>query len=120
MEVVKETPAEPVDTGSEQPKLSREQRRAMDRIRSEVDQMYDRLCAQFFDFFIDNDPESEAVEQKAKELSSKWKVFCHRKNIVKELHGAIENFCTATIKEYKKAKDGAIEVPNRPEQAPAV
>jgi len=47
--------------------------------------MLNKLVSQFYDVFMENDPDSEAVSTIRKQVIAKWKMYCIQKNLVKEV-----------------------------------
>lgn len=72
-----ETKEAPVKTEPpKQPTISRAQRRFNDRVEAVAQKTFDQLAEKFLEFFLANDPESDAVMEKAKEVVAKWKMIC--------------------------------------------
>jgi hypothetical protein len=87
--------------------LSRAQRRAMERIDSEVKDVFTRLSNQFFNFLMDSDnPSEEELRSKLKEVNSKWIVSCRRLNVKEEFHKMLNQQCDAMISDYLTTKNG--------------
>lgn len=84
-------------------KLSREQRRAIERVNQEVSDTLAKLVNIWWEFFLNNDPESEAVKAKQKEVSAKWKVYCSRRKVKAELFSLADRSISDLIEEYRKA-----------------
>lgn len=84
---------------------SRRQKRLHQRIEDEAKEMHARLIKIFFDFFIEHDPNSDEVKAKAKDLSTKWKSFCHNRQLIKEAHSLVQDNCDAIIKQYNDQKN---------------
>jgi len=82
-------------------KLTREQRRHFERIKKEVDFQYAKLASSFFDYFIDNDPESIDVLNKEKEVIRKWKMYCGKMRLNPEIFDAMKKHCDEVRKDYK-------------------
>lgn len=84
--------------------LTREQRRARERLNEEVTEMINRLVRQWYQFFINNDPDSEVVKNKQKEVSAKWRMFCRMRHLKVEAFPLVDKSIAGFIEEYKKAK----------------
>jgi hypothetical protein len=97
--LVPETPVE-----KEQKPLTREQRRARERLNKEAGDMIARLVNQWYEFFLDNDPDSKEVQDKQKEVSAKWRMYCQRRHLKPEILPLIDKSIDKLIDEYKKAK----------------
>lgn len=89
-------------------RFTRQQERAIERLRKEADQLHQQLAHKFISFFLNADePEGDWVQDKIKELSAKWKQYCHRNKIKPEFHNSIKDFCLKYIGEFKAEKDKA-------------
>src|SRR5688500_10464207 len=87
-------------------KYTRAQLRAGERLKEQADLLHRQLCGRFVHFFMNSDePEGNEVLNKAKELSAKWKMFCHREHIKPEFHNSIADFCKKYLEDYKATKD---------------
>jgi len=86
--------------------LTREQRRYKERIESEAKAQLDRLTENYYEFFMDNDPESEEVAKKHKECNAKWKMYCHARNLMPSALDAFERQATVLHDKYKKELAG--------------
>jgi hypothetical protein len=74
--------------------LTREQRRHVERVEKEALQVLNQLQDQFLKSVLDsNDPEGEAMIERADQISAKWKVYCHRKGLLPSAHQMIYDFC---------------------------
>lgn len=83
--------------------LTREQRRARERTSKEITDMINSLVRQWYNFFIENDPESDEVMLKAEEVSAKWKMYCHRKKLKPEALDLVSKTIVGLMEEYQKA-----------------
>ncbi len=90
----------PVD--KEKP-LTREQRRFKDRVESEATLQLNTFISRFYEFFMDNDPESEEVTKKRKELSAKWKMYCGRKNFKAEAFPLFDTAAQKIVDQFNEA-----------------
>lgn len=82
--------------------LTREQKRYKERIEKEAMSQLNTFVTKFYEFFMDTDPESPLIEAKKKELSAKWKMYCHHKKLSKQALGLCEGNCEAIIEKYKE------------------
>ena len=89
--------------------MTRAQRRIQERIQADAKNMHARLVNNFYEFFIDHDPESEEVESKQKEVVAKWKMFCKQRQLIAQAYNVVGDNCELIRKEYKEA--------NGPDQA---
>jgi hypothetical protein len=89
----------------EERKLSREQRRYQDRVNEDAGRVYEILARKFFQFFIENDPESDAVAQKAKEVVAKWRMYCGKNRLTEKAFTLMQAHCDLVIQQYKEAKN---------------
>lgn len=83
-------------------KLNRHQLRTVERIKEEADKLHERLCHKYVTFFMENEPHSFEVEEYAKQLSAKWKVFCHHNRINKDYHESVKKFIEEHNKKYNE------------------
>lgn len=85
---------------------SRAQLRAAERIKEEADQLHRSLCGKFIQFFNNSDePLGVDVHNKIKELSAKWKTYCHTKKIKVEFHDSIKDWCEKYLEDFKAEKE---------------
>lgn len=98
-----------------EPKLSRQQKRIIERANDEANAMHKRLVNQFAEFFIDNDPEGDEVEAKQKEVNAKWRVFCKNRNLLPEVFGLVDMSCNKFREQFNQELNGTI-----PEGSPQV
>lgn len=89
--------------------LTREQRRAMDRLNKEVGDIIARLVNQWYEFFLDNDPDSEEVKTKQKEVSAKWRMYCKRKHLKAEAFTIVDKSITQLMEEYHEYQKARAE-----------
>lgn len=85
-------------------KLTREQRRARERINKEVSDIIDRLVSQWYEVFMNNDPASDVVREKAEEVSAKWKMYCRRRGLKPQALDIVSKSIADLMEEYKKEK----------------
>lgn len=84
--------------------LTRQQRRFQERINKEVSDTLQKLTIKFYDFFMDNDPESDAVIKKQKELSAKWKMYCKRASLIDAAFELFDKNADKILTDYKTQK----------------
>lgn len=82
--------------------LTREQRRYKERVERDAMVQLNSFVSKFYEFFMDNDPESPEIEAKRKELSAKWKMYCHHKNLSAKALPLCDNNCQSIIDKYKE------------------
>lgn len=80
--------------------LTREQRRFKERIEKEAMARLNALVEKFYEFFMENDPESEAVAAKKKELSAKWKMYVHDRRLNKDAAELFDGAAQKVINKY--------------------
>lgn len=86
-------------------KLTREQRRFIERIEREAKEVHSTLANKFNDFFFTHDnPEGTEVLDKVAQLDTQWRLFCRRKQLNKEALPAMHDYCHALLNEYKEVK----------------
>lgn len=91
--------------------LNRKQKRHQERVSAEAKEVYTKLTAKFLEYFIYSDsPTEQAIIDKMDEFDRKWKVYCHQKNLNKEVYGIVNDYMTKVIKQYsemnEKKEDG--------------
>lgn len=91
----------------EDKKLTREQRRIQERISNEAQQAYSKLAKSYFDFFIDNDPDSEPVKLKAKEVIHKWRMYCKHRNLIPKVYDQMLMYVNQVEKDYNYSEANA-------------
>lgn len=87
--------------------LTREQRRIKERVNKEVSTTLARLTLKFYEFFMDNDPSGKELLDKQKELSTKWKMYCHRMNLIDEALPLFDKNADKILDDYKKQSEVA-------------
>lgn len=88
---------------------SRAQLRARQRIEDEAKSVYTQLTEKFFKYFLECDePESDEVKDKIREFSSKWKMYCHKNNLLPKAYPIVEQYCDEVIKRFIEAKTNNI------------
>lgn len=84
------------------PSMTREQRRTKERIEKEARTQLDKFLNSFYEFFNENDPDSETVAQKRKELNAKWKMYCHARRLLPAALTALDTQIQVIVDSYKK------------------
>lgn len=87
--------------------LTWEQRRFKERIEKEAMFQLNSFVSKFYEFFMEHEPESEEVKTKQKELSAKWKMYCHNKKLSQKALGLVDDNCQRIISEYKSELEKA-------------
>lgn len=87
------------------PTLTRQQRREADRINKDAQDVYSRLAIQLYHFFMENNPESEEMAAKEKEILAKWKMYCSKRGLTDEAKGIIQQYIDQLHREYNEAKN---------------
>lgn len=96
-------PAEPKKLTKEQQKQQDRMREMMAKVNARADLQYRQLQDRFMDFFMASDnPEGDAVQQKIKQLSSQWKIYCASKNLRPEIFDSIKKYCDKIVEEFKQ------------------
>lgn len=91
---------------------SRQQRRLIERIENEARATHERLAQRFMDFFINHDdPEGEAVQDKIRQISAQWRLYCASKRLTPESYVSMDTFMDAVLKQYQATKDNAASPP---------
>lgn len=93
-----------VQESKAQKHLTARQRKAIEQANNQANQIVQRLVNSWYDFFLDNDPESEEVKAKHKEVSAKWKMYCKRRNLKAEVYNLVDESIKKLIEEYQKER----------------
>lgn len=101
------SPDEPV-TVQPEPKLTRQQKRMVERANDEANAMHRRLVNQFAEVFIDGDPNSDEVADKQKEVNAKWRMFCKNRNLLPEVHSLVDLSCNKFREQFNNELNGTI------------
>lgn len=91
----------------EEKKLSRKQIRYKERVEKEAMMQLNHFVSKFYEFFMENEPESPEIQAKQKELSAKWKMYVHNKGLSTKALGLCEENCQKIIDQYKEQLKGA-------------
>jgi len=104
---VKEPETVNPESVKQEPKLTREQRRAIDRINKEANEQHKRLVNQFYEFFMDADVASDAydIQEKKREVSAKWKMYCKNRSLSAEVLPMVEKTCDEILKQFDEIKN---------------
>lgn len=93
-------PDEPEVEQPKEQKLNRQQRRIVERANDEANRMHARLVNQFAEFFIDNDPSSDAVIDKQADINAKWRMYCKNRNLLPEVFSLVDQSCNKFREQY--------------------
>lgn len=73
------------------------------QVKRQAMQTLNKLVSQFYEVFMDNDPEHELVAQKRKQIVAKWKMYCHQKNLVLEVALPMaDEACKSIVDKYNQ------------------
>lgn len=82
----------------------------MERINQHASTTFVSLAEQFRTAFMENDPTSDEVAAKQKEVDAKWRVYCKNRALLPEALPKIKEFCESLRKEYEAELNAVIEV----------
>lgn len=82
--------------------LTRLQRRYKERVEKEAMAQLNSLVSKFYEFFMENDPESQLIQDKKKELSAKWRMYVSHKGLSLKALGLCDSNCQSIIDKYKE------------------
>lgn len=88
----------------EEKKLTRQQRRAMERINQRAQITYVKFCERYSEFFMENDPDGEEVKDKEKEINAKWVMYCRSNQLTTESEQEIKKFFERMHEQYNKTR----------------
>jgi len=88
----------------EEPKLTRQQRRVMERINQRAQLTYVKFCEQYSAFFMEHDPDGEEVKEKEKEINAKWVMYCRSNQLTEESEIKVKEFFGRMHDEYNKTR----------------
>ena len=72
-------------------KMTREQIRVKERIEAEANRVYQQLAEKFLSFMVEcEDPEGPEVEEKKKQISAQWRLYCTRKQLLPVAYPVID------------------------------
>lgn len=91
----------------EKTKLTREQKRSIDRANQEVMKIFDSFAEKFFNFFVNHDePNSFDVIDKLKTMDAQWRLYCKKRNLKVHAFPMFKEYAENLMKEYKEFKNG--------------
>lgn len=91
--------------GPEKPALSRAQRRQIERIEEECQQVHQTLANNFLSFMVTHEnPTDEVLAEKAKQIDSQWRVFARQRHLHVKMFDLLKKYCSDLIEEFKKSK----------------
>jgi hypothetical protein len=65
--------------------------------------MLNKLVSQFYEVFMENDPEDQIVTNKRKQIVAKWKMYCHQKKLVLEVAIPMaDEACKSIVDKYNE------------------
>lgn len=86
--------------------ITRKQKRIQERVSAEAKETYTRLTAKFLEYFIYSDsPTEQSIIDKMDELDRKWKVYCHEKELNKEVYPIVNDYMTKVINQYSEMNE---------------
>ena len=89
-------------------KLTREQRRHMERVNTEANAAFDQITNKFLSEFITSDnPEGEEIRERAKQIDAQWRLYCTRKGLNPKAFPLVKKYCDEAIKQYNESKEKA-------------
>ena len=93
---------------------SRAQKRWIERTNQEAQATINSLMTQFLAYFMESqDPEGEAVQNKRKDISAKWRLYCKHKQLGPQVFPMADKYMDQVLADYLKEK----ESPTVPEPA---
>lgn len=108
---------QPPKQESERP-LTRQEKRRRDHVNQEANRTIQQLSDQFMNFFLEaEDPEGEAVVNKMKEISAKWRMYCQRKGLIPAAYPVLDQYMDQCLVDFYKNKEGKNE---QEENKPAI
>lgn len=89
----------------ENTKISRIQKRHIDRVEREASETHSKLSEKFLNEFINStDPEGEEMKELYRIINAKWRAYCSIKKFNPIAFTAVEESMNRVIKEYTDAK----------------
>lgn len=86
-------------------KLTREQRRHIERVNQEVTIAIEQQAEKFLKFFTTCDnPEGPEVAEKVKQMDAQWRTYCGRKRLMPKAFPLLKKYCESVIEQYQKEK----------------
>ena len=91
----------------EEPKMSRQQRRIIDRVEKEATDTCGKLVSRFNQFLLESGTISqELVDEKIALLDKQWRFYCKINRLSYKALGIVEGYCRQAFKEFNGyAKD---------------
>ena len=91
-------------TETKQP--TRQQRRFQERITEEAKETHERLAESFLIFFTQHEnPEDPEVQDKIKQISAQWRLYCSRRQLVAKAFMAIDDYMDGILRQYQESKN---------------
>jgi len=83
---------------------AQEQKQKLQRQRAEAQAllMLNKLVTQFYEFFMNNDPDSPLIAQEQTKIGAKWKMYCVQAKLNKSASGRFDEHCTTIKEKYKE------------------
>lgn len=97
MEATRETPTAEL---KEEVKESREVRRMRERINEDANKTFVALAEKYRTCFMENDPNSEEVNNMRRQVCAKWRVYCKNRNLIPEAYTQVDTFCAELMADY--------------------
>jgi hypothetical protein len=95
---------------TEEKKLTREQRRVIERIESEATQYHNSLASKFIDYLLNSDnPIEESLKEKVSNLSVQWKMYVKRKGLKDTALNLVNNYCHKAIDQFNELKNQKVK-----------
>lgn len=86
-------------------KLTREQRRHIERVNQEVTKAFEQQSEKFLQLFTTSDnPEGPEITEKLKQMDAQWRTYCGRKHLKAHAFTLLKRYCDGVIEQYKKEK----------------
>lgn len=99
-------PTGPQKAAPKEKVMTRQQRRFQERISEEAKAMHEKLAENFLLFFSQHeDPEGQAVQDKIKQISAQWRLYCSRRQLNAKAFLAMDEFMNGILQQYQYAKN---------------
>lgn len=82
--------------------ITRQQRRYQERVKNDAMKTLNALVTKFYEFFMENDPDSHEIAVERKKLSAKWKMYCHSKQLLPPALTLCEEHIDRIIEKYQE------------------
>ncbi len=89
------------ETKKQYSKAERRQLEYKNKVEAEAQSYLDKLLINYYNFFLEVDPEGEAIKRKQRELSAKWKMTAKRLNLKVESYNLFDKNSEMILDEYK-------------------